>query len=84
MIQSEWQHLFLKNYFEVNGEVKHQISGTAIGTEFAPRYASIFMDQIGTSFLDTKDFQPLVWFRYIDFSFFGQMVKKTGRVLKNF
>ena len=64
-------------YSEVNGEVKHQISGTAIGTEFAPTYAFIFMDQRGTSFLDTQDFQPLVWFRYIDFSLFGQMVKKN-------
>ena len=30
------------NYFEFNGEVKHQISGTATGTKVAPTYASIF------------------------------------------
>ena len=34
------------NYFEVNGQVKHQLSGTAIGTKFAPTYACIFMDEI--------------------------------------
>ena len=38
---------FLKNnFFEFNGEVKHQISGNAIGTKFAPTYASIFMVEI--------------------------------------
>ena len=37
-----------KNYFEFNGKVKKQISGTAIGTKFAPPYACIFMDQVET------------------------------------
>ena len=50
------------NYFEFNGEVKHQISGNAIGTNFAPTYASIFMDKIETNFLDTQEFKLLVWF----------------------
>ena len=30
------------NYFEFNGTVKQQISGTTIGTKFAPTYACIF------------------------------------------
>ena len=34
------------NYFEFNSEVKKQISGTAIGTKFAPSYACIFMDKV--------------------------------------
>ena len=35
----------LKNsYFEFNGQVKQQISGTAIGTKFAPICACILMD----------------------------------------
>ena len=34
------------NYFEFNSTVKHQISGTAIRTKFAPPYACIFMDYI--------------------------------------
>ena len=58
------------NYFEFNGETKQQISGTAIGTKFAPPYACIFMDQVETEFLKTQIQQPLVWFRYIDDIFF--------------
>ena len=54
------------NCFEFNGQVKHQISGMAIGTKFAPTYACILIDQIETNFLQTQEFQPLVWFRYID------------------
>ena len=57
------------NYFEFNNKVKLQISGTAIGTKFAPPYACIFMDEVETSFLGTKGFIPLVWFRYIDDAF---------------
>ena len=44
----------------------YQISGTAIGTEFAPTYASIFVDERETIFLDTQGFKLLVWFWYID------------------
>ena len=54
------------NYFEFNGQVKQQISGTTIGTKFAPTYACIFMDEIETNFLQTQEFQSLLWFRYID------------------
>ena len=50
------------NYFEFNGKVKQQISGTAIGTKFAPPYACIFMDEEETSFLETQEMKPLVWF----------------------
>ena len=58
------------NYFEFNGEIKHQILGTAIGTKFAPPYACIFMDQVETQFLKTQQCKPLVWLRYIDDIFF--------------
>ena len=58
------------NCFDFNGEVKHQISGTSIGTKFASTYASIFMDEAETKFLDPQEFKPLVWFRYIDEFFF--------------
>ena len=58
------------NYFEFNGKVKQQISGTAIGTKFVPLYACIFMDEVVTSFLETQEMKPLVWFRYIDDVFF--------------
>ena len=44
------------NYFEFNGIVKQQISGTAIGTKFAPTYACIFMDKLETDILRTGIF----------------------------
>ena len=42
------------NYFEFNGQIKQHISGTAIGTKFAPPYAVFFMDKIETPFLETQ------------------------------
>ena len=58
------------NCFEFNGQIKQQISGTAIGTKFGPPYVWLFMDKIETAFLETQELQPLVWFRYIDDTFF--------------
>ena len=58
------------NYFEFNGQVKKQISGTAMGTKFAPAYACIFMDNVESKFLETQSLQPFIWFRYIDDVFF--------------
>ena len=58
------------NYIEFNGKVKQQILGTAIGTKFSPPYALMFMDKVETSFLETQEMKPLVWFRYIDDVFF--------------
>ena len=58
------------NHFEFNSTVKHQISGTAIGTKFAPLYACIFMDCIEKELLKNEQVQPWIWFRYIDDIFF--------------
>ena len=58
------------NLFEFNDKVKQQISGTAIGTKFAPPYACIYMDKTETDFLKTQDLQPFIWLRYIDDTFF--------------
>ena len=61
----------LKNhYFQFNGQVKQQTSGTTIGTKFAPTYACIFMDDIESKFLETQLLKPLIWSRYIDAVFF--------------
>ena len=48
------------NYFEFNGETKEQTSATALGTKFAPQYASIFMDQVESEFVKKKIHQLLV------------------------
>ena len=58
------------NFFEFNGLVKEQISGTAIGTKCAPSYACIFMDEFETKFIESQQNKPLVWFRYTDDIFF--------------
>ena len=54
------------NYFEFGNKIKQQISGTAIGTKFAPPYACIFMSDLETKFLESQHLQPLVWLWYID------------------
>ena len=54
------------NLFEFNSKVFQQISGTAIGTKFAPPYACIYMDRVEQDFLETQELQPLLWLRYID------------------
>ena len=58
------------NYFEFNRTVEQQISGTAIGTKFAPTYVCIFMDKLETDLLNTQEYLPFVWYRYIDDIFF--------------
>ena len=60
----------LRKFFEFNGEVKRQKSGTAIGAKFAPPYAYIFVDEVETEFLKSQELQPFLWLRYIDDIFF--------------
>ena len=61
----------LKNtFFEFDTNVYQQISGTAIGTKFAPPYADIFIDQLEIKILENQNLRPLVWFHYIDYIFF--------------
>ena len=61
-----------------NSDAFQQISGTAIGTKFAPPYACIYMDQVEQKFLAMQINQPLIWLRYIDDIFlYGLMGKKN-------
>ena len=61
----------LKNYyFEFDSKVKKQISGSAIGTKFAPPYVCIFMDKVEIAFLEAEDIKPWVWLRYTEDIFF--------------
>ena len=63
--------LVLKNnLFEFDSKFYKQISGTAIGTKFAPPHACIFMDHIETEFLKTQEIKPWFWKRFIDDIFF--------------
>ena len=78
--------MFLKT---INNEIKQHISGTAIGTKFAPPYACIYMDKTEADFLKIQELQPFVWLRYIDNIFFiwtnGEAeLKKFMEGLNNF
>ena len=70
----------LKNIFlELNGEVKQQISGTTIGTKFAPPYACVFMNNVETKFLKSQELQPFLWLHYIDdISFLNGLMEKKS------
>ena len=66
------------NLFEFGSKSYKQISGTAIGTKFAPPYACVFMDHIETEFLKTQEIKPWFWKRFIDAIFlYGQTVKRA-------
>ena len=73
------------NFFEFDSKVKQQVSGTAIGTKFAPPYACIFMDKVEIDFLETQVVKPLVWLRYIDDIFFiwNESEEKLDEFLEN-
>ena len=58
------------NFFEFNGNIKQEISGTAIGTKCSPTCACTFIDKLELSFLQTQDPQPFLRLRYIDHVFF--------------
>ena len=58
------------NFFEFDTKIIQQISGTAIGTKFAPPYACLFMDRVENEFLDSELVKSWLWLRYIDDVFF--------------
>ena len=45
------QFVLKNNYFQFGKKIKHQISGTEIGTKFARSYACVFMSDLETKFL---------------------------------
>ena len=64
------EFVWKNNLFEFNNEVFQQISGTTIGTKFAPPCACIYMDRVEQDFFGTQELQPLLWLRFIDDIFF--------------
>ena len=51
--------VFENNYFQLNLEVKQQISGTTYGNKFSSIYACAFMNQVETDFLRVQENVPL-------------------------
>ena len=64
------EFILKKNFLEFETKIIQQISGTAIGTKFAPPYACLFMDRIEKDFLDSEIVKPWLWLRYIDDTLF--------------
>lgn len=65
----EW--VLRNNYFEFNGQLYHQIKGTAMGTPCAPMYANLFLISYEEECRKLKPRTwPLKYFRFIDDIFF--------------
>ena len=60
------RYILTLNYFEFNGRVYHQVSGTAMGTKMAPNYANLFMGDLEEKLISRYPVKPLLWLRYID------------------
>jgi peptide-methionine (R)-S-oxide reductase len=70
------------NIFEFNDQLYIQISGSAMGTKFAPSLACIFVHILETKFLKNAPTKPKIWKRYIDDIFC--VMKATDPELDNF
>ena len=55
-----------QNYFEFNGQMFHQVRGTAMGTKMAPAYANIFMADLEHRIIEGLTNKPRLWKRFID------------------
>ena len=54
------------NHFEFNGKHYHQVSGTAMGTKFAPSHAYLFMTKFEEKYVYKYSPQPKLWKRFRD------------------
>ena len=64
------EFILKKIFFEFETKIIQKISGTAMGTKFAPPYACLFMDRIENVFLDSEIVKSWLWLRYIDDKFY--------------
>jgi hypothetical protein len=54
------------NHFKFNNDNYIQTMGTAMGSPFAPAYASLFMGKLEQDFLQTRQLKPTLWLRFLD------------------
>ena len=68
---AELAEIVLKNnIFEFDKKTFKQKRGTAIGTEFAPPYAILYMADLKEKLEETFEKKTMSWWRYIDDTFF--------------
>ncbi|XP_072164257.1 uncharacterized protein [Diadema setosum] len=60
------QFILKHNYFTFDDEYFLQTQDTAMGTKFAPAYASMFMAVLEEEFLSKETLKPSMFVRYID------------------
>ena len=80
------EFLLKNNYFDLDGQVKYKISGTAIRNKFETKHACIFTDEIEIKFPQTQGLQTSECFRYININIllYGQLgeIFRVGRLAK--
>lgn len=54
------------NVFRFQDNIYIQKKGTAMGTRMAPSYANLFMGKLESTFLESQNYKPLIWLRFID------------------
>jgi hypothetical protein len=66
MIRDLTRLVLTNNIIEFNGRLFIQLSGTSMGSKFAPSYACIYMNWFEKTHLPNAPIQPVIWRRYID------------------
>jgi hypothetical protein len=56
-------------YFQFEDKFYQQNEGTAMGISLSPVVSNIFIEHFEEIALDTADFKPAKWLRYIDETF---------------
>jgi hypothetical protein len=67
-------------YSQSEDQFYHQKECIAMGNSLSPVVSKIFMEHFEEIALDTEDYKPTKWFRYVDdTSWFGHMVQQDCR-----
>ena len=64
------ERVLKNNIFQFDKKTFKQLSGTTIGTKFAPPYAILFIADLEEKILNASEKKPMIWWRYIDNIFF--------------
>ena len=77
--------ILTNNNFTFNDQQFSQTKGTAMGTQMAPSYSNIFMDDLERRMLASMEETPLTWWRYVDdvFAIWPHSVERLKTFLKS-